>query len=68
MREKKNEKSGANENYTKKLYKESMQILDNRLDWEKHIDKERAKNTIKVVVGKKWRGDRKTLKYVQCNI
>ena len=41
--------------------------LDSRLNWEEHINKLRAKakralNTIKVVVGKKWGGDLKTLK------
>ena len=41
--------------------------LDSRLNWEEHINKLRAKakralNTIKVVAGKKWGGDRKTLK------
>ena len=41
--------------------------LDSRLNWEEHINKLRAKakralNTIKVVAGKKWGGDWKTLK------
>ena len=41
--------------------------IDNKLNWEEHINKLRAKamkalNNIKVVVGKKWGGDRKTLK------
>ena len=41
--------------------------LDSRLNWEEHITKLRAKarralNTIKVVEGKKWRGDWKPLK------
>ena len=40
--------------------------LDSRLKWEEHINKLRAKakralNTIKVVAGKKWGGDQKTL-------
>ena len=44
--------------------------LDCRLNWEKHINKLRAKaekvlNTTKVVAGKKWEGDQKT---EQCNI
>ena len=48
--------------------------LDSRLNWEKHVDKlrvktKRALNTIKVVAGKKWGWDRKTLnKTVQCNM
>ena len=38
--------------------------LGSRLNWEEHINKliakaKRALNTIKVVAGKKWRGDRK---------
>ena len=41
--------------------------LDSKLNWEKQIDKVRAKtkreiNTIKVVAGKKLRGDLRTLK------
>ena len=41
--------------------------LDSRLNWEDHINKLRAKakralNTIKVVVGRKWGGDPKTIK------
>ena len=53
------------------LSKESTQFLgmtlDNRLNCDVHINKLRAKakgafNTIKVVAGKKWGRDRKTLK------
>ena len=41
--------------------------IDRRLNWEKHINKleakaKRASNAIKVVVGKKLGGDRKTRK------
>ena len=41
--------------------------LNSRLNWEEHIYRVRAKakktlNTIKVVAGKKWRGDLRTLK------
>ena len=41
--------------------------LDNRLNWEEHIKKLKAKakralNSIRVVAGKKWGGDQKTLK------
>ena len=41
--------------------------LDNKLNWDKHINKLRVKtkrvlNTIRVVAGKKCGGDRKTLK------
>ena len=52
-------------------YKESTKFLgmtlDSRLNWEEHIDKTRAKakralNIIKIVAGKKWGADRKTLK------
>ena len=51
--------------------KESTQFLgmtlDSRLNWEEHIEKTRAKakralNIIKIVAGKKWGADRKTLK------
>ena len=51
--------------------KESSHFLgmtrDSRLNWEEHINKLRAKakralNTIKVVTGKKWGGNWKTLK------
>ena len=52
-------------------YKESTQFLemtlDSRMNWEEHIDKTRAKpkralNIIRIVAGKKWGADRKTLK------
>ena len=52
-------------------YIESTQFLemtlDNRLNWEDHVNKLRAKakralNTIRVVAVKKWGGDWKTLK------
>ena len=41
--------------------------LDSRLNWEEHINNLKAKakralNTIKAIAGKKWGGDRKTLK------
>ena len=44
-----------------------MITLDSRLNWEEHIKKLRAKakkalNSIKVVAGKKWGGDWKTIK------
>ena len=51
--------------------KESTQFLgmtlDSRLNWEEHINKLRTKakrelNIIKVVAGRKWGGDQKTLK------
>ena len=50
-------------NYVKK----SRGNLDNRLNWEEYINKlrvkaKRALNTIKVVTGKKWGRDQKTLK------
>ena len=58
--------------------KESTQFLamalDSRLNWEEHIkilrsQAKRALNTIKLVPGKKWGGDRKTLKItVQYNM
>ena len=58
--------------------KESAYFLgmtrDSRLNWEEHIKKlrtkaKRALNAIKVVAGKKWGGDRKTIKKtVQCNM
>ena len=52
-------------------YKESTELFgmtqDSKLNQLEHINKLRAKakralSTIKVVAGKKWRGDRKTLK------
>ena len=51
--------------------KESIQFLgmtlDSRKNWEEHINKLRAKakralNTVRVVAGKKWGGDWKSLK------
>ena len=41
--------------------------LDSRLNWEEHINNLKAKakralNTMKAIAGKKWGGDRKTLK------
>ena len=59
-------------------YRESTQFLgmtlDSRLSWGEHIDKTRAKakralNIIKIVAGKKWGADRKTLKKtLQCHM
>ena len=41
--------------------------LDSRLNWEEHINNLKAKakralNTMEAIAGKKWGGDRKTLK------
>ena len=52
-------------------YEKSTQLLEmtleSRLNWEEHIDKVRVKakkalNSIKVVAGKQWGVDRRTLK------
>ena len=59
------------------LYKENTHFLgmtlDSRLNWEEHIKKLRAKakwslKTLKVVAGKKWGGDWKTLKILYSKI
>ena len=36
--------------------------LDSRLNWEEHIDRVRTINTMKVVAGKKWEEEQKTVK------